>query len=195
MQDRNITPEESLSIIQQMINNTRERYTNDGFSFLLWGLIVIIGNVVTYFSISYKQYSIITPMWLVLMVIGVVATIVIIIRRDKKNRYRSQIDFIGQMLWLSFLISWFLIAFGITKFNVDPMPYFCILLGLATFVSGALMQFTPLYFGGVLFWIASLAAPYFTGANSSLLMAAAMFAGYIIPGILLRIKVKKERNV
>lgn len=194
MEERNITPEESLSIIQQMIQNSRERFANNGFSFLLWGFLVIIGCLITYICIWLKLYHVINSAWIALMVIGTIWTVTIILRRDKKNRYRSQVDFAGQMLWMGFLISWVITVFAIGGNNThNPNAFILVLLGLCTFVSGALMQFRPLYFGGVIFWIAAIIANYLPGSQSMLLVAAAMFTGYIIPGWLLRQKVRREK--
>lgn len=195
MQDRNITPEESLSIIQQMINNTRQRYADDGFYFLLWGILVILGNLNTYYALKVKAYALVNPVWMVLIGIGIVASIVMGIKRDGKKHFKSQAEVITNMLWLAFLISWFLMMYVSYQFKMYPYPFFFILLGLATFVSGAIVQFVPLYIGGIVFWIGAIIGIQLDSAKNSLLMAAAMLLGYIIPGILLRIKVKKERNV
>ena len=37
MDDKNINPNESLEIIQQMIYKTQKNYSNDSFYFIFWG--------------------------------------------------------------------------------------------------------------------------------------------------------------
>ena len=54
------------------------------------------------------------------------------------------------------------------------------------FISGAVLRFRPLIWGGVSFWILALAAHFGGPVISGLAMPAAMIIGYLVPGYLLR---------
>jgi low temperature requirement protein LtrA len=58
-------------------------------------------------------------------------------------------------------------------------------VGLATFISGAILRFSPLIIGAVVFWIASGISPLFSGVDFLLVYAAVIFLGYVIPGLML----------
>ena len=194
MEEKSITPQESLSIIQQMIADTRERVINDGFFFLLWGILVISGCLITYFAHVYKTYQIINPSWMILMVTGAVWSVIASIRQGRKERVKSHIGYIGQMLWMAFLASMFIVIFLVQDQELKSTILF-ILMGLATFTSGAILGFTPLYVGGVIFWGASIIYPQISFPYNSLFFAAMVFIGYVIPGLLLSRKVKKNKQV
>ena len=61
-----------------------------------------------------------------------------------------------------------------------------VLTGLPTFLTGQLMRFKPLIFGGVLFWVLGAAAYFVDMQAVALLYIAAMLFGYLLPGYLLK---------
>lgn len=195
MEDKKLTAEQSLDIITKMIANTRNRYLNDGSMFMIWGIIVIVGCVISYVTQNFYPFHYMGYIWLGLMGLGISVTIFKILKRDKRTGYRTQLDVLGQVLWLGFMISFFIIWFFIGKFMTDPSLFIMVLLGLSTCVSGALMQFKPLYWGGVIFWLGAIIGSFISQKDYALLTAVAMLFGYLIPGWLLKQHVKKGMNV
>jgi hypothetical protein len=69
-------------------------------------------------------------------------------------------------------------------------PYILMLAAIPTFISGFIIKFNPLKFGGISFWVFALIA-YFAGPSiSPLAVPAAMLTGYLIPGYILKKKVE-----
>jgi len=67
-----------------------------------------------------------------------------------------------------------------------PFLYTLIMAGIGTTVSGMVMKFRPLVWGGILFFAAAVAGIYLSDAALPLLMGLAMIGGYLVPGYLLK---------
>jgi predicted PurR-regulated permease PerM len=65
-------------------------------------------------------------------------------------------------------------------------PFFILMYGLGTFVSGRLLQFKPLMIGGILNWILACVAVFFSFDYQMLFAAAAILSSYLIPGYLIK---------
>ena len=44
MKEKELSPEESIDLINTMIGKARKRYTDNSFYFLLWGWLVIVAS-------------------------------------------------------------------------------------------------------------------------------------------------------
>ena len=62
---------------------------------------------------------------------------------------------------------------------------------MPTVISGSILRFWPLIVGGVTCWVLSILSPFVAYEYQLLLLAAAVVAGWIIPGYLLRIRYNK----
>lgn len=181
----NLSHEESLALIQSMINTAKNKVTENGFHFLLWGVLVIVASLTQYIWILMGGREETNMVWIGLPVVGVPVGIIYEKMRDKKQEVRSMLDGVYTYLWLGFGISLGLTIFITSQNNTNPLPYIMMLMGLATFVSGAMYEFKPLLAGGIIFWIAAAISSYLPGYTILLLNAGATFLGYIVPGILL----------
>lgn len=65
-------------------------------------------------------------------------------------------------------------------------PFFILFYGLGTFISGKLLQFTPLVIGGIFNWVLAIACVFVPFDYQLLLAAAAILTSYIIPGYLIK---------
>ena len=72
-------------------------------------------------------------------------------------------------------------------------PYILLLAGFPTFVSGFIVKFRPLIFGGICFWIMALAVSFAGPSVAPLGMPLAVLTGYLIPGYLLKNKGKHDK--
>lgn len=94
-------------------------------------------------------------------------------------------------LWMGMGISFFVLSFIISFKSEQPTgwlfsyPYFILLYGLGTFVSGKLLQFKPLVWGGISNWLLACASVFFPFDYQMLFAAAAILFSYLVPGYLL----------
>jgi hypothetical protein len=72
-------------------------------------------------------------------------------------------------------------------------PLVLMFYGIPTFLSGIVMQFAPLKFGGIACWLLAIASTFVSPLYYLLLLALAVLAAWIIPGYLMNQKFKKEK--
>lgn len=195
MNDKNLTHDESLQIIQSMILTAKNRITENGFHFLLWGILVIIASITQYVLLVSGSGIQSNLSWMVMPVIGLPIAFVYEYRRNRKVRTQGHIDGWYKYLWLGFGITLIIMVLISVIQHMSPIPFILAIVGFATFVSGSIYKFSPLVFGGIIFWIASLLCIVFPGPEQLLINAISTLAGYILPGILLWKKSKNESNV
>jgi hypothetical protein len=195
MEEKEITPDQGLHIIQSMINTAKNKLADDGFLYIFWGWLVFVSALTNYilFRMDIEWGFIV---WPVLMPIGGIVTW-IYTAREKRNRVvKTYID-----KYLGYLWTGFGIAMGVALFSLGVLgikgSYFCLILlyGMVTFVSGALLDFRPLRIGALFSFAIGLGALFLPELEQFLCIAASVLCSYIIPGHLLRNEFKSQQNV
>ena len=192
--EKNLSPSESLAIIQNMISAAKNNLTDDGFHFLLWGALVIIASIGQY-ALAQMQYQANYIPWYIMPVVGIPAAIIYEWRKKKHEKVKSHFDSIFGYLWTAVGITIFMVIFIAVKNQMSPIPFILAVVGLGTFVSGSIIRFKPLTIGGLVFWAAALTSCFFDPATQLLINGVATFIGYIIPGVILWRNFKAEANV
>lgn len=194
--DPDFSPHQSLAVIQSMIETARNRFSENGHLYLLWGWVVFICSIAQFVLMNYFRYEYHYMVWM-LTWIAFIYQFIYLARRKKKEKVKTYADRLIAFVWVSFVVMMFLFAFmfgrelGEEYYKVMS-PGFLALYGMPTFLSGIIIRFRPLVIGGVCCWALSIASAYVPYEYQLLLLSAAMIAAWIIPGYLLRIKYKKE---
>lgn len=95
-------------------------------------------------------------------------------------------------LWSGMAVSFFVLSFIINFLQTDKngwlycYPFFILMYGLGTFVSGKILQFRPLVVGGIINWILACIAVFFDFDYQMLFAAAAILTSYLIPGYMIK---------
>ena len=74
----------------------------------------------------------------------------------------------------------------------EVTPYILLLAGFPTFLSGFIIRFKPLIFGGICFWIVALLVNFAGPDLAPLGTPVAMLLGYLIPGYMLKHRVNHD---
>jgi hypothetical protein len=185
MNQKELSQEDSLRIIQGMIALAKSKINDSGFHFLLWGCLVIAASISQYFMIQSGMGNESNWVWFIMGIIGAPIAIVYERRKDRKGKTTGKFDKMYGYLWMGFGITLFVTIYVSIAHRVNPIPFILLLIGLATFVSGAIYQFAPLIIGAIVFWITAAVCHMFDQTDQLLVYSAAIFIGYIIPGILL----------
>ncbi|HEY0732963.1 MAG TPA: hypothetical protein VGD33_11130 [Chitinophagaceae bacterium] len=186
MEDK-FSPQESLLLIQSMIERTKTNISENRFYFLVWGWLTFSAILLQFFLkvvMDYKHHYIV---WL-LMIIGIVLTIWKSRQEDKEQGYRTYVGDSMGYLWLGIGISFFVLSIIIT-FSIGwfkAWPFFILFYGMGTFISGKLIQFTPSIVGGIICWILAPIAIFVHYDYQLLIAAAAILCSYIIPGYMIK---------
>lgn len=185
-EETSLTAQESLDIITKMISEAKGNMSRNGFYFLLWGWVIVFANLGMYTlqTIGYKHYYIVwaitIPAWIISMVRGY--------RQGKAQRTSTHLDTVSMWLWLTFGVTIFtLVAFG-NKINFQLNPVILVISAIPTFISGIVIRFKPLVFGGISFWVSGIICFLTPLETQPLIGAVAILCGYIVPGYLLQSK-------
>jgi hypothetical protein len=194
-QEKNLSQAESLAIIQNMIATAKNNITDDGFHFMLWGVLVIIASIAQYLLATQTSFKHNELPWLIMPLIGLPTGFIYESMKSKKNAVRTRFEEIIGLLWGAAAFSLFIIVFIAVRYGVSPVPFILALIGLATCVTGSILKFKALIFGAFVFWIAAIAACLVDPLYQLLINGIATFLGYIIPGILLWRNYKAQIHV
>ena len=185
--EKDFSPQESLLLIQSMINKAKGDIGKNRFYFLLWGWFVFLAIFTQFILKEVLHYDHHYLVWWRV----IPATIITIIYTSKQNKRRGVRTYIGESmasLWTGVGISFFVLSMIISSTKEGWMfsyPFFILLYGLGTFISGRILKFTPLVVGGIINWVLACIAGYVPYDYQMLLAALAILTSYIIPGHLL----------
>ncbi|MFN8295056.1 MAG: hypothetical protein U0T69_02625 [Chitinophagales bacterium] len=192
MEERNITEQESLAIIQQMINKSKKQLTDRSKYFMMWGVAVFACALIQYLLLKNLQTNT-QRVWLAMPVLAIVQLFMSIQDR-KKEKVVSHNTVAISSVWLALGISFFILAFLSFRISFEIFPILILLYGIGTFVTGRIIQFTPLVWGGIACFMLSILITYIDGAEKLLILALSVVVSYIIPGILLKREFKNQQN-
>lgn len=195
METNNMQPQEGLEIIKAMIMQAKQKLADDGFLLIFWGWLVFISAMFNYISIKldfYEAYWV----WVILMPAGGIFSGIYSYLQGKKTKVKTYLDNYLSFLWGGFGIALFLTLIFMGKNGVGQTYFFLMILyGIATFVSGGMLNFKPLVFGGLLSFICAIASLFVQDENLFLIISASLLVSYIIPGHLLRRAYKSQQHV
>jgi predicted permease len=195
MENNNMEATESMAIINKMINNAKSKLADDGFLYIFWGWAVIAAAMIQYVSIKMgidiKGWS-----WAIIMPLGGIFSAVYGYKQKKKQKVKSYVDNYLGYLWGAFGIGLVIIlVFG--EHHGIKVSYFAlmILYGMATFISGGLLNFKPLVWGSLISFACAVVSTFLGDVDQLLIISIALLGSYVIPGHLLRAKFKSQNNV
>ncbi|MFM7359231.1 MAG: hypothetical protein ACKO1T_11730 [Sediminibacterium sp.] len=185
------SPQETLQLIESMINKAQNRFGENGVLYLLWGWVILGCSLLHYSMIRWTDIKNPELIWFTTL-IAAAYQIFYLARQVKKQTVRTYTDEIISYVWIVFGISGGIATFILGRSNtwISMYPMILMLYGMPTFLSGAIMRFQPLMFGAVVCWILAVVATFIDPLNTLLLVALAVIAAWIIPGYILKMKYK-----
>lgn len=190
---KQLTEAESLSIISGMINHAKNRFSETGHLYLLWGFVIFVccitQFILLYFFKDQNAYFVWYSTWLV-----AIYQFYYLFKKKKREKVKTYTDEIIGFVWLTFIICAFILVYILIKNNALHAINAAVLVmyGMPTFLSGIILRFKPLRIGGIICWMLAIAAMFTIYQYQLLLLALAVIAAWIIPGFILRSKFKKE---
>jgi len=190
--EKEFSPQESLRVIQSMIEHTKGVVANDSFYFLMWGWLVfgicVIQYVLLEIGSPYHYYAW-TLIWL-----GVIISVIYGIKNRRKEKVRTYTDEAMKFIWIAVGVSFFVLGWICSLLKAyNCFSLFIMLYAIGTFLSGSFLRFRPLVIGGILCWIIAIITAFFAYKIQILLTAVSLLVSYIIPGYLLRAKYKSQQ--
>ena len=191
MEDTNLTPKESLNVINEMIAETKTQMNENGFIYRLWGWLGTICAIAQFILLhssleayNYFPYFLVIPAFIYTGIHQ---------GRTHRQEKESYIGKVMKILWISVGINLMVIGFlTYPLFQVFPTPFILILAGIGVIVSGGVTKFNPLIRGGIICNLLGIGALFTTPIYQPLLLAAGIIAAELVPGYILRNKFRKH---
>lgn len=184
-EEKPLTQEESFRIIHEMISAAKNDVKTDAFIFLLWGYLVFIASI-SQFILAELNVEHSDVVWL-LMPLGAIVTVIYYMKKHKTERTKSHVSEFLKYIWIAFGAAMGVIMFSNAMGGMQLLPNIMTLYGIGLFLSGSVLKFRPLIFGGVFCWLCAIAGYHAEILYQLLIIAAAVLGGYIIPGHLLQL--------
>lgn len=177
-----------------MIDKTKQGMSDKSIYYLVWGWITFIACTAQFILKHIYNYEKHYMVWW-LVVVGIVFSVYYSIRDGKTAKVKTYIDDSMKYLWIGMGISYFVLSMILSKFGWDKIvfPFFIMLYGLGTFVSGSFIKFRPLIIGGTIASGLAIAAAYTDYDYQMLVASVAILLSYIIPAYMLRYKMRHSK--
>ncbi len=194
MQQENFSPQESLKVIEKMIGKVKASYYETGISPILWGSTVSVCGIVSYFAITYNHLQWFNIWFLTLA--AIIPQIIISIQEKKQRKFTSLIDDATDAIWTVFGFSLMMLSIinAIKSINI-PISVYILIYGMPTITTGLITKFKPMLIGGIICWLCAVASVFVKFPNQYLFVAVAAIAAWLIPGIILNTKYRKQKAV
>jgi len=188
-----------ISMIKQIMEDSKKIVVEDGKGYITWGILVVIGMLGTYFLILDRLFSYIGWLWIATIGLGWIYTFASSFRKNPEKKVRTFAGKILGAVWVSCGIAMTMVGFvgtasgAIGAYTISPMM--AVILGIAYFVTGIVYGLPWVRNLAIGWWIGAIVTFFWSGMNSLLAFAAMMIAFQIIPGIILYSKFKKEYRI
>ncbi|MEO7307826.1 MAG: hypothetical protein ABIR78_03720 [Ferruginibacter sp.] len=195
MESENFSPKDSLLLIDSMINQAKNRFSENGFLYLLWGWLILFCSIAHFVILKLQLFKHPEVIWASCW-LAVIFQVIYLVRTKKKEIVKTYSEEIINYIWISFGISMFILSFILGKSQGWEYLYslFLLLYGIPTFLSGVVMQFKPLKTGGITCWVLAIISTFILPVYGLLLLAVAMIVAWIVPGYLLRKKYNQQNK-
>lgn len=188
MLEKELTKQESLNLITEMINQAKSNYTRGGsFFFLLWGWTVMLANFGHYYLEKFTDFDRPHLIW-ALTLPSAVISIIYSVRLGKKSLVTTHLDRMYGQVWLAVGVGVIVSLIFMSRIGFSHNPVILLFAGMGTFISGQMLRFTPLALGGIALWIAAVIGFSVPVVDQYLVGGIGILAGYLIPGYLLKSK-------
>lgn len=192
-QETVLNESQSLELIASMINKAKNNFAENGTLYLLWGWVVLICCTTQFIAAYFFNLPYAHFVWFLTWAV-VIYQIFYLRKRKQLQKSKTYTNEITGVVWLVFFICMVLVIFiSIQSQNAEMInPLLLVLYGVPTVLSGSIMKFKPLVFGGIFCWVLAVISPFVMVEFHMLLIALSVIAAWIIPGYLLQVKYKKE---
>jgi len=196
MESQKFTPQESLQLISQVIEEAKSRFEENGFIYVFWGILVAAVAYAQFILLQNKYYDINWYPYL-LMPLGMVFTIFYYIRKGKQtNSRKNQISNMISKMWLSLGINKMILGFAFAPVLAENLsPIILILLSIGILVSAVALKSNILFISGIFINIAGIVCFKIAWGYQPLVLGTAALVAIAIPGMIMMRNYQKKNAV
>lgn len=213
MAEKPLTEQESLLIIQQMINRAKNNFVDTGIGPMLWGAVITICSAVQAAQI-YFEFSLGFDIWW-LALLALVPQVFISIKEKRERKAKGWDEDIMSYVWTSFGIAVFVVNFinNVLSRELGPAVeayraaghtvqgtwsfagcYLLLVFGFPTIITGAARKQRWMLAGGIFCWVSAIVAAFTPTYVDFVLMAFAAALSWLIPGMMIRKKYVAQKR-
>ncbi|MDN3659050.1 hypothetical protein QWZ08_25625 [Ferruginibacter paludis] len=194
MKEQQFSTEESLQLIGEMIGKAKRSYVSKGIASIVWGVLIIFCSIVTWGQIEFK-IDIGFDIWLLLL-LALLPQVYFAVKEKRGKKFIGHDEETMHYVWISFTVCIFITSFYNSRWGGESSTTLIMMLyGIPTFITGGIFKFKPMIIGGMTCWVISIFSIYTPFKTDMLLMAACGLFAWLIPGIILWKRYKKQQQV
>lgn len=172
---------ESIQLIREMMENTRQGMYSDRFLYLMWGYLTLVCAASHYVLRYFLDFSQPYLVWFCMPVAAVVH--VLYIRRSRKlARVKTYADRVLSGIWGAMGLGIIAVLMGVSQVGWEVVyPFFMLLYGMASFATGMSLRYNILVWGGLISIACGIFSFYWPFQFQLLALQIAIIASFIIP--------------
>lgn len=184
--------QQSLHVMQEMIQVSQKKLKNDGILFIIWGWLMFFNYAYNYLLgfvvLPYPIKKGIDYSGIVIAFAAVAFSIYYILKQRKK--VQTYIGISLRYVWFSLVACQMLTSMiiynvlHVVNFELQH-PIFMMFIAFATVITGGILRYRMIIFGGIIFGLLAFVGSYFNLREQMVLEAIAWLIAFIIPGHLL----------
>lgn len=183
--EKELTSNESLAIITDMIAKAKKEAAGDGsFHFLLWGWVVSVCSL-GHYALEKSNYEHPYYIW-VLVLPAAFFSFFWSYKKNSQAKVKTHINQVLNQLWLAVFIGILIILGFMPVLGFNHNPVILILAAIGMFATGSLIRVTLVKIGAAVLAIAAIVAFLVSVSDQYLVAGIAMVLGYLVPGYYLK---------
>jgi hypothetical protein len=196
MKESSLTSEESLEVIQSMILKAKNQFSENGKLYLLWGWVILFCSLGYFILDNILHYEKPQLIWMATW-IAVIYMFIYLRREGRRRIVKTYTDDLLGYVWMAFIILMLLGSFlvaRIPQFYLYNYQFVLLFYGVPTFLSGTILKFRPLIYGGIFCWVLAVLSTFVNFHYHPLMVALSVISAWIIPGYILKMKFKQANS-
>lgn len=192
MKTENFSPQESLDLITQVIHEARNKFSEDGVIYTMWGALLIIASTAQFFLLENGfTYTHFYPYFL--MPFGGIISWWYYKKKAASVSSPNQMSKLTSVVWTACSFNMFVLGFALHSVLLTNLtPVILILLGIALTLSGVIIKSNLLLFSGLFTNITAIVSFFIDWQYHPLVTALVALVAIFIPGLILMNRYKKE---
>lgn len=183
--EKELTSNESLAIITDMIAKVKKEAAGDGsFHFLLWGWVVSLCSF-GHYALEKANYE--HPYYIWILIVPATFFSVFWGYRKKINaKIRTHLDQVLNQMWIGVFVAILIVLGFMPVLGFNHNPVILILAAVGMFATGSLIRVSVIKMGALVLAIGAVVAFMVPVSEQYLVAGIAMVLGYLAPGYYLK---------
>ena len=222
MEEKQLSEQESLKLITEMIHKAKGSVHESGTSAILWGSVIAVCGLTT-FAQEHWKFSLGFDIWL-LTLAAIVPQVFLSIRESRQRKALTYTESALNVVWIVYTISIFALVFynnvvpgvsdrwdahdhrvimqyideneGTVFHHYIPSVFslFLLLYAIPTLTTGLVARFRPMIIGATLCYIFFIISCFTAFEYDALLNGLAGIFNWLIPGLILRTRFLRRKK-